>query len=165
MNSLVDLRDLLHGQKAPATVSWRLGARLEGLMREPVPLRSRIARFISRAFATRMPVGWILPPVAAVAILAWMILFPRSGGNLLERSPLPSPLTTELSGRPEPEAERALQSFRADVRRSTPQPSPQRQFDVPTLVSETQGAVVLFGQIGRGAEGRPRRIGSGFFVS
>ena len=103
-------------------------------MREPVPLRSRIARFISRAFATRMPVGWILPPVAAVAILAWMILFPRSGGNLLGRSPLPSPPTAELSGRPAPEAERALQSFRADVRRSTPQPSPQRPFDVPTLV-------------------------------
>jgi len=166
LNSLVDLRGLLQGLKAPGTVSERLGARLNELMQKPAPLRSRIAEFIPRALAIRIPVGWMLAPVTVAAILTWMILFPGGHGNL-PPSPLSSPRTVELSGRPSREAETALQSFRERAQKSTsPQTSPQRPFDVPTLVSETQSAVVLVSSIERsGADVRPRKIGSGFFIN
>jgi S1-C subfamily serine protease len=169
LSGLVDLRDLLDGLKAPGTVSERVAVRLDELTRAPVPLPSRIARFVSRALAIRIPAGWMLVPVTAAAILTWPILLPRDVGHLPERtSPVTSPRTTELAGRPSREAETTLQSFREDTQQRTPSTSPKTTLDEATLVSRTQSAVVLVIATSREAKrtGKAdREIGSGFFMN
>lgn len=165
LNRLVELRDLLHGLNVSNTASRRLVARLDHLQHGTMPFWRGLGERIRRVFDIRIPAGWMAVPLVGAVLLLTFVL--RDSGYLPgPLQPPATPRTTELAGRPSGGGEgTAPVSFREGLQKRRLPRSSQRPFDVPTLVTETQGAVVLVSGIERTvARGRPRRIGSGFFM-
>jgi S1-C subfamily serine protease len=165
LNRVVELRDLLHGLTVANAASTTLVARFDHLQQRQAPLWHRLAGQLRGLFSIRVPAGWMAVPVGAAVVILLILVLGNRGSLPGRPSGLSTPSTTELAERPSRDTETALQAFRKGTREQTQPTSPQSPLDVPTLVAETQSAVVLISGIERSAVGgRPRKIGSGFFI-